>query len=83
MTDVTTAPPVDTPNGKTTPDTVDKPSKSRPEKPDEETYKTDLSKAEKEHAVAQEKLVCLLRVVTSASLYRLLTHSLFQRDMYT
>ena len=31
--------------------------KARPEKPDEEKYKTDLAKAEKEHAAAQEKLV--------------------------
>ena len=31
--------------------------KARPEKPNEEQYKTDLSKAEKEHTTAQEKLV--------------------------
>lgn len=29
----------------------------KPEKPDEEKYKADLAKAEKEHAAAQEKLV--------------------------
>lgn len=29
----------------------------RPVKPDEETYKKELQKAEKEHATAQEKLV--------------------------
>jgi hypothetical protein len=31
--------------------------KSRPEKPGEEQYKSDLAKAEKEHAAAQEELV--------------------------
>lgn len=76
------APPVDTPNGKTAPDTVEKAPKSRPEKPDEETYKTDLSKAEKEHAVAQEKLVCLLRVVTSSSFNRILTSSVPMAHIY-
>jgi hypothetical protein len=35
----------------------DIPSKVRPEKPDEEQYKADLAKAEKEHATAQEDLV--------------------------
>lgn len=30
----------------------------RPEKPDEDKYKEDLAKAEKEHQAAQEKLVC-------------------------
>ncbi|MCJ1477484.1 hypothetical protein MMC13_006156 [Lambiella insularis] len=34
----------------------EKPQKSRPEKPDEGTYKAELAKAEKEHAAAQEKL---------------------------
>lgn len=29
----------------------------KPEKPDEEIYKKDLEKAEKEHSIAQEKLV--------------------------
>jgi hypothetical protein len=29
----------------------------KPEKPDEDKYKEDLAKAEKEHAAAQEKLV--------------------------
>lgn len=38
----------------------DKTSKVKPEKPDEEKYKADLAKAEKEHAAAQERLVCLL-----------------------
>ena len=82
MADVTMAPPADTPNGKTTPDTADKAPKSRPEKPDEEKYKGDLSKAEKEHAVAQEKLVRLLRVVTLSSLI-VSQPSLVQWNMYT
>jgi hypothetical protein len=42
-------------------------SKVRPEKPDEEQYKADLAKAEKEHAAAQEDLVgspdCFVRHV--------------------
>lgn len=38
----------------------DKSSKVKPEKPDEEKYKADLAKAEKEHAAVQERLVCLL-----------------------
>ena len=29
----------------------------KPEKPDEEQYKTELAKAEKEHAASQERLV--------------------------
>jgi hypothetical protein len=36
----------------------DKQQVVRPEKPDEDKYKEDLAKAEKEHAAAQEKLVC-------------------------
>lgn len=32
--------------------------KTRPVKPDEDTYKASLAKAEKEHAAAQDKLVC-------------------------
>lgn len=31
----------------------------KPEKPDEDKYKEDLAKAEKEHAAAQEKLVSM------------------------
>jgi hypothetical protein len=31
----------------------------KPDKPDEEKYKEDLAKAEKEHAAAQEKLVSM------------------------
>ena len=58
MADVATAPVADLTNDNKT-GTGDKAHKARPEKPDEEKYKTDLAKAEKEHAVAQEKLVCL------------------------
>jgi len=36
---------------------VEKQEKVRPTKPDEEKYKSDLAKAEKEHSTAQEKLV--------------------------
>ncbi len=35
------------------------PQKAKPEKPDEQKYKEDLAKAEKEHASAQEKVVSL------------------------
>ncbi len=38
----------------------DKTSKVKPEKPDEEKYKVDLAKAEKDHAAVQESLVSLL-----------------------
>jgi hypothetical protein len=41
--------------GKT--DGADKVQKSKPEKPDEQHYKDNLAKAEKEHAIAQEKVV--------------------------
>ena len=41
---------------------VGKTQKAKPEKPDESKYKEDLAKAEKEHAAAQEKVVCLLIV---------------------
>ena len=50
------APTADTtplPNGIT-----EKQQKAKPEKPDEERYKTELAKAEKEHATAQERMVC-------------------------
>ena len=64
MASLAAAPSVDLPNGKTNgaekTDKVDKSIKSKPEKPDEEKYKQDLAKAEKEHTAAQEKLVCLL-----------------------
>ena len=39
-------------------ESVTKTQKAKPEKPDEQKYKEDLAKAEKEHAVAQEKVVC-------------------------
>jgi hypothetical protein len=32
--------------------------KAKPEKPDEETFKADLAKAEKDHASVMERLVC-------------------------
>ena len=38
---------------------TEKSQKVKPEKPDESKYKEDLSKAEKEHAAAQEKMVRL------------------------
>ena len=34
-----------------------KAQKARPDKPDEQQYKENLAKAEKEHAAAQEKVV--------------------------
>lgn len=53
-----------TTNAEATPhvEAPEKPQKSRPEKPDEEKYKAELVKAEKEHAAAQDKLVCLLHL---------------------
>lgn len=33
-------------------------NKTRPTKPDEDTFKANLAIAEKEHAAVQEKLVC-------------------------
>jgi hypothetical protein len=39
--------------------TQGKPQVVRPEKPDDDKYKEDLAKAEKEHTAAQEKLVSL------------------------
>lgn len=36
---------------------AEKAHKSKPEKPDEQKYKESLTKAEKEHAAAQEKFV--------------------------
>ena len=35
----------------------------KPEKPDEEQYKTDLAKVEKEHTAAQEKLVSKIALI--------------------
>ena len=40
-----------------TPEIVEMVPKSKPERPDEQKYKEDLAKAEKEHAVAMEKVV--------------------------
>ena len=37
---------------------TEKHQKPKPEKPDEEKYKTELAKAEKEHAIAMERMVC-------------------------
>lgn len=59
MADVGTPSAIDISTSNVTPE-VEKQHKAKPEKPDEDRYKTDLSKAEKEHAAAQEKLVCLL-----------------------
>ncbi|KAI9804171.1 MAG: hypothetical protein M1825_001573 [Sarcosagium campestre] len=42
------------------------PKKGRPEKPDEEAYKTNLSKAEKEHASAMEKLNAIKAKIDAA-----------------
>lgn len=59
MADVGTPSAIDISTSNATPE-VEKQHKAKPEKPDEDKYKTELSKAEKEHAAAQEKLVCLL-----------------------
>jgi hypothetical protein len=45
-------------------------SKPRPEKPEEAKYKADLAAAEKEHATAMAKYVC---VCGRAKLYYLIT----------
>jgi hypothetical protein len=49
MADVATPPTADATQGK--------PQVVKPEKPDEDKYKEDLAKAEKEHTAAQDKLV--------------------------
>lgn len=36
-----------------------KSQRTKPEKPDEQKYKENLGKAQKEHAAAQERVVCL------------------------
>ena len=54
MADVATPPAAEKP---TTDAPQGKQQVVKPEKPDEEKYKADLEKAEKEHAAAQEKLV--------------------------
>lgn len=46
-------------NSSTGADPVDKTQKAKPEKPDEQLFKESLAKAEKEHAAAMEKFVCL------------------------
>ena len=64
MADVATPSAVDMATSNIKPDrqeTTEKPEKKRPEKPDEEKYKADLAKAEKEHSTSQEALVCLHR----------------------
>ena len=43
--------------------------KPRPEKPDEQQYKENLAKAEKEHAAAQEKVVRRLTSIALAALH--------------
>ena len=57
MADVATPSAIDMSMGPSATDTTEKSQKTKPEKPDEAKYKEDLSKAEKEHAAAQEKLV--------------------------
>ena len=61
MADVATPSAVDMSTANISADTTEKAHKSRPEKPDEEKYKSELAQAEKEHTAAQDKLVCLLR----------------------
>ena len=46
-----------------------KAQKSRPEKPDEQQYKENLARAEKEHAAAQEKVVRRLTSIAPAALH--------------
>ena len=60
MAAIVTSSAVEMTNGKTSSDAVEKVHKSRPEKPDEEKYKSDLAKAEKEYAAAMDKFVSLL-----------------------
>ena len=62
MADVATTSAIDMSLGTTDTDNVEKNHKSRPEKPDEEKYKAELAKAEKEYAAAQEKLVCFYTI---------------------
>jgi len=61
MADVATPASIDMALGTTNDSNAEKTHKSKPEKPDEEKYKADLAKAEKEHAASQERLVCLSR----------------------
>ena len=45
-----------------------KPQKTKPEKPDEHKYKESLGKAQKEHAAAQERVVCFSKPKVSTRL---------------
>lgn len=47
--------------------TQEKQQNVRPEKPDEDKYKEDLAKLEKEHQAAQDKLVCFAILKLSLS----------------
>ena len=60
MAAIVTSSAVEMTNGKTGSDATEKAHKSKPEKPDEEKYKLDLAKAEKEYAAAMDKFVSLL-----------------------
>jgi hypothetical protein len=53
-----------------TPSVEDKKTKvfEKPEKPDEDAFKSALKKAEKEHADAQAKFVSVLRSITSCAM---------------
>ena len=64
MADVATPAAIDMALGTTNADNAETTHKSKPEKPDEEKYKVDLAKAEKEHAASQEKLVRFFTFVT-------------------
>lgn len=64
MADTATAPAADATQGKQ--------QVVKPEKPDEEKYATDLAKAEKEHAAAQEKLVSDTIAISSLVAHRIL-----------
>lgn len=48
------------------PEPSQKAQKTKPEKPDEQTYKESLGKAQKEHAAAQERVVSLSSPKVSA-----------------
>lgn len=57
MTDLLTPSSVKMTTINATADTPEKVQKPKPEKPDEKQYKEALAKAEKEHAIAQDKVV--------------------------
>lgn len=65
MADVATPAAIDMALGTTNADNTEKTHRAKPEKPDEEKYKTDLAKAEKEHAASQERLVRLSQLPVS------------------